>query len=166
MTSWAPVTTAVQMLGALRRQGWNGWYIHNHSAEAEDTLRQLKDPKLVMSPEYAFSVEKLPVFAEIEAAAKKYGVNMPVDTLSLGWASGMMLEAALKQCGRPAAARSSSRRCITSACRPRASIRIRSVDQGQPHRAASFTAYAWDRKIGSVKRITDWAASRAATSRR
>ena len=31
VTSWAPVTTAVQMLGALRRQGWNGWYIHNHS---------------------------------------------------------------------------------------------------------------------------------------
>ena len=81
VTSWAPVTTAVQMLGALRRQGWNGWYIHNHSAEAEDTLRQLKDPKLIMSPEYAFSVEKLPVFAEIEAAAKKYGVNLPVDTL-------------------------------------------------------------------------------------
>ena len=70
------------MLGALRRQGWNGWYVHNHSAEAEDTLRQLKDPKLVMSPEYAFSVEKLPVFAEIEAAAKKYGVNMPVDKLT------------------------------------------------------------------------------------
>jgi hypothetical protein len=37
VTSWAPVTTAVQMLAALRRQGWNGWYIHNHSAEAEDT---------------------------------------------------------------------------------------------------------------------------------
>ena len=55
----------------------------------------------MMSPEYAFSVEKLPVFAEIEAAAKKYGVNLPVDTLTLGWASGMMLEAALKQCGMP-----------------------------------------------------------------
>ena len=52
-----------------------------------------------MSPEYAFSVDKLPVFSEIEAAAKKYGVNLPVDTLTLGWASGMMLEAALKQCG-------------------------------------------------------------------
>ena len=62
VTSWAPVTTAVQMLGALRRQGWQGWFVHNHSAEAEDTLRQLKDPKLVMSPEYAFTVEKLPVF--------------------------------------------------------------------------------------------------------
>ena len=69
------------------------------AADAEDTLRQLKDPKLVMSPEYAFSVEKLPIFEEIEAAAKKYGVNMPVDKLSLGWASGMVLEAALKKCG-------------------------------------------------------------------
>ena len=74
-TSYAPVTTTVQMLGALRRQGWNGWYVHNHSSDAEDTVRQLKDPKLVMSPEYAFTVEKLPIFDEIGAAAKKYDVN-------------------------------------------------------------------------------------------
>ena len=66
------MTTTVQMLGALRRQDWKGWYMHNHSAEAEDTLRQLIDPKLMMSPEYAFTVNKLPVFAEIEATGKKY----------------------------------------------------------------------------------------------
>src|SRR5207302_894936 len=78
-TSYAPVSTTVQMLGALRRQGWNGWYVHNHSSDAEDTMRQLKDPKLVMSPEYAFSVEKLPIFDAIGAAAKKYEVSLPVD---------------------------------------------------------------------------------------
>jgi ABC-type branched-subunit amino acid transport system substrate-binding protein len=159
VTSWAPVTTAVQMLGALRRQGWNGWYVHNHSAEAEDTLRQLKDPKLVMSPEYAFSVEKLPVFAEIEAAAKKYGVNVPVDTLSLGWASGMMLEAALKQCGLPC-----SHEKLLDALH---NIHVQTAGiypdpihwtKDNHTRAASFTAYAWDPKTQSVKRITDWAA--------
>lgn len=54
-----------------------------------------------MSPEHAFTVEKLPIFAEIEPAAKKYGVNLPMDTLSLGWASGMVLEEALRKCGSP-----------------------------------------------------------------
>ena len=123
------------MLGALRRQGWNGWYVHNHSADAEDTLRQLKDPKLVMSPEYAFTVEKLPVFAEIEAAAKKYGVNLPVDTLSLGWASGMMLEAALKQCGSPMHPREAGSTSLNRPQRPDRGHLSRSgqVDEGRPY---------------------------------
>lgn len=157
VTSWAPVTTAVQMLGALRRQGWNGWYIHNHSAEAEDTLRQLKDPKLVMSPEYAFTVEKLPVFAEIEAAAKKYGVSVPVDTLLLGWASGMMLESALKQCGS-SCTREKLLDVLNGLSVETAGIYPDPVKwtKDDHTRPASFTAYAWDPKTQSVKRITEW----------
>lgn len=158
VTSWAPVTTAVQMLGALRRQGWNGWFIHNHSGDAEDTLRQLKDPKLVMSPEYAFTIEKLPVFAEIEAAAKKYGVSLPVDTLSLGWASGMVLEEALKKCGSPC-----TREKLVDALN-NISVQTAGIypdpvkwTKDDHTRPASFTAYAWDPKTSSVKRITDWA---------
>lgn len=162
VTSWAPVTTAVQILGALRRQGWNGWFIHNHSAEAEDTLRQLKDPKLVMSPEYAFSVDKLPVFTEIEAAAKKYGVNLPVDTLTLGWASGMMLEAALRQCGMPCSREKllavlNTANVETAGIYPDA-VKWTKEDHTRP---ASFTAYAWDPKSSSVKRITEWSKVKA-----
>jgi ABC-type branched-subunit amino acid transport system substrate-binding protein len=157
VTSWSPVTTAVQMLAALRRQGWTGWYVHNHSAEAEDTLRQLKDPKLVMSPEYAFTVDKLPVFAEIEAAAKKYGVTVPVDTLTLGWASGMMLEAALKECGAGCTRESlvaalHKVRVDTSRIYPDP-ISWTPEDHTRP---ASFSAYAWDPKLQTVKRITEW----------
>jgi branched-chain amino acid transport system substrate-binding protein len=157
-TSYAPVTTTVQMLGALRRQGWKGWYVHNHSSDAEDTMRQLKDPKLVMSPEYAFSVEKLPIFDEIGAAAKKYEVNLPVDKLSLGWASGMILEAALKKCGTGC-----TKEKLLDA------LNGLSVETGgiypdpvswtkdDHRRPASFVAYVWDEKSQAVKRISEWA---------
>lgn len=157
VTSWAPVTTAVQMLGALRRQGWQGWFIHNHSAEAEDTLRKLKDPKLVMSPEYAFTVEKLPVFADIEAAAKKYDVKLPLDTLALGWASGMVLEQALKQCGK-GCTREKLTNVLNGISVKTAGIYPDPVQWSKSDhtRPASFTAYAWDNKSQSVKRITEW----------
>lgn len=156
-TSYAPVTTTVQMLGALRRQGWNGWYVHNHSSDAEDTVRQLKDPKLVMSPEYAFTVDKLPVFDEIGATAKKYDVNLPVDKLTLGWASGMILEAALKKCGAGC-----TREKLLDA------LNGLSVETGgiypdpvawtkdDHRRPASFVAYAWDEKTQLIKRISEW----------
>ena len=157
-TSYAPVSTTVNMLGALRRQGWNGWYIHNHSSDAEDTLRQLKDPKLVMSPEYAFTVEKLPIFAEIGAAATKYEVNLPVDKLTLGWASGMVLEAALKKCGTGCTKEKLLDALIglnvqTGGIYPDP-INWTKDDHRRP---ASFVAYVWDEKSQSIKRITEWA---------
>src|SRR5262245_20612331 len=157
-TSYAPVSTTVQMLGALRRQGWNGWYVHNHSSDAEDTLRQLKDPKLVMSPEYAFTVEKLPIFDAIAAAAKKYDGNLPVDKLTLGWASGMVLEAALKKCGDGCSKEKLLESLVglnvqTGGIYPDP-INWTKQDHRRP---ASFIAYAWDEKSQSVKRISEWA---------
>lgn len=162
VTSWSPVTTAVQMLGALRRQGWTGWYIHNHSAEAEETLRQLKDPKLVMSPEYAFSVEKLPVFDEMQAAAKKFGVTVAADSLALGWASGMVLEAALKECGANCT-RDSLAEALLKINVQTAGIYPDPVrwTKDSHIREASFTAYVWDPATQSVKRITDWSRVKA-----
>jgi len=156
--SYAPVSTTVQMLGALRRQGWNGWYVHNHSSDAEDTLRQLKDPKLVMSPEYAFTVERLPIFEEIGAAAKKYDVNLPVDKLTLGWASGMVLEAALKKCGA-GCTREKLLDSLVGLNVQTGGIYPDPINwtKDDHRRPASFVAYVWDDKSQSVKRITEWA---------
>jgi branched-chain amino acid transport system substrate-binding protein len=157
-TSYAPVSTTVQMLGALRRQGWNGWYVHNHSSDAEDTLRQLKDPKLVMSPEYAFTVEKLPILDEIAAAAKKYDVNLPVDKLTLGWASGMVLEAALKKCGT-GCTRDKLAEALVGLNVQTGGIYPDPINwtKDDHRRPASFVAYAWDEKSQSIKRISEWA---------
>jgi len=157
-TSYAPVSTTVNMLGALRRQGWNGWYVHNHSSDAEDMLRQLKDPKLVMSPEYSFTVEKLQIFEEIGAAAKKYDVNLPVDKLTLGWASGMVLEAALKKCGE-GCTREKLLDSLVGLNVQTGGIYPDPINwtKDDHRRPASFVAYVWDEKSQSVKRITEWA---------
>ena len=92
-----------------------------------------------MSPEYAFSVDKLPVFTEIEAAAKKYGVNLPVDTLTLGWASGMMLEAALKQCGMPCSTGEAVGGAQHGQCRDRGHLsRCGEMDEGGSYAAGEL----------------------------
>jgi branched-chain amino acid transport system substrate-binding protein len=156
-TSYAPVSTMVQMLGALRRQSWNGRYVHNHSSDAEDTLRQLKDAKLVMSPEYAFTVEKLPIFDEIGAAAKKYDVNLPIDKLTLGWASGMVLEAALLKCGA-GCTKEKLLDSLTGLNVQTGGIYPDPINwtNDDHRRPASFVAYAWDEKLQSIKRISEW----------
>lgn len=158
-TSYAPVTTAVQVLGALRRQGWDGWYVHNTSAEAEDTLRQLKDPKFVMLPAHGFSVDKLPVYRDIEAAVKKYGgVKSPVDMLAAGWAGGMVIHAALGECGWPC----DRAKLLQSMYK----IRVDSkgtfrhpIEWTRDNHAlrSAFAAYVWDSKTQSVRRLTEWA---------
>jgi hypothetical protein len=111
-----------------------------------------------MSPEYAFTVEKLPIFDEIAAAAKKYDVNLPVDKLTLGWASGMVLEAALKKCGDGC----TKEKLLESLV----GLNVQTGDiypdpinwtKDDHRRPASFVAYVWDEKSQSIKRITEWA---------
>lgn len=157
VTSWAPVVTAVQVLGALRRQGWDGWYVHNHSAEAEDTLRKLKDPKLVISPEYSFSVEKAPAYAQIETAAKKYGVTTPVDMMPLGWAGGMILEAGLRKCGT-GCTREKLAEVLNTISVETAGVYPSPVawTKTDHTRTANFTAYVWDNASQAPKRITNF----------
>lgn len=159
VTSWSPVTTAVQVLGALRRQGWDGWYVHNTSAEAEDTLRQLKDPKFIMSPEHGFTVDKLPVYTDIDAAVKKYGgVKSPIDMLAAGWAGGMAIHAALRECGWPC----DKAKLLEAMYKVKVDTKgvfrhpIGWTKENHAHRSA-FTAYVWDPKAQAVRRITEWA---------
>jgi hypothetical protein len=112
----------------------------------------------VMSPEYAFTVEKLPIFEEIGAAAKKYGVNLPVDKLTLGWASGMVLEAALKACGT-GCTREKLLESLVGLNVQTGGIYPDPISwtKDDHRRPASFVAYAWDEMSQSVKRITEWA---------
>jgi ABC-type branched-subunit amino acid transport system substrate-binding protein len=164
VTSWAPVTTAVQMLGALRRQGWDGWYVHNTSAEAEDTLRRLKDPKFVMSPEHGFTVDKLPVYDDIRAAVKKYGAQSPIDMLSAGWAGGMLIEAALRECGWPCDSAKLHQALYRVEVDTRGAFQnpFRWTRDDHRHRAA-FTAYVWDPKANDLRRMAEWTTVTAGT---
>ena len=77
--------------------------------------------------------------------------------MSLGWASGMILEAALKKCGS-----SCTREKLVEALNG-LSVKTDGIypdavawTKSDHRRPASFTAYAWDPKTQSVKRITEW----------
>ena len=82
--------------------------------------------------------------------------------MSLGWASGMILEAALKQCGAGCTKEKlvdtlNSLSVQTASIYPDA-VKWSKDDHTRP---ASFTAYAWDAKTQAVKRITDWSRVKA-----
>lgn len=158
VTSWSPLTTAVQVLGALRRQGWDGWYVHNTSAEAEDTLRQLKDPKFVMSPEHGFTVDNLPVYAEIDAAVKKYGIKQPIDMLAAGWTGGQVIHAALEACGWPCDRAKLQEAMYKIKVDSKGTFRnpVQWTPANHAHKPA-YTAYVWDPQAQAVKRLTEWA---------
>jgi branched-chain amino acid transport system substrate-binding protein len=97
----APLEVGIGIFGALTKLGWNGKYVLGASPTAEQELLRMRHPDLYVQASYAFMADNLPVFRDIEAAAKKSAVANPPDTLGVGWVAGMAVEESLKLCGWP-----------------------------------------------------------------
>ena len=149
--------TGAPLLEALRRQGWQGSYIHV-AMVFEDELSRLKDSRLYLYSPRAFFAEDLPVHREIREAAQQYNAAFPATQLSGGWIMGMIAEESFRRCGWPC---------------PRG--RLLEVMQGlevdtqgltafpirwtpQDHFGpVAYRVYRWDSAQGKVVRIGDWA---------
>jgi ABC-type branched-subunit amino acid transport system substrate-binding protein len=101
--SWAPWVTQVRTLEALRKLGWQGNYIAWAHLESEGELKRLKDGNLFVIGANTLFQENLPVHQEITEAAKKANAPYPPEQMTEGWIAGMVIEAALKSAGWPAA---------------------------------------------------------------
>jgi len=155
---WAPFNFGVALFGSLTRLGWKGNYLATASPTAEmDTIKFAQENFYVV-PSYTFAVEGLPIFKEMGDAAKKYGASYSVDSLSLGWVGGMVLEDALKRCGWPCSAEK-FRTSLEGVRVDTQGIYGGLVDWSPTNHvrsAAYYKVYRWDAAQKRIVRVKDW----------
>lgn len=158
IVTWAPISLSVQMAKALRSLGWDGFYLAASSADAEQVLRTLKDSKFGVYTSHAFTVEALPVFEEMRAAASRFGVKEPIENMTGGWVSGMVLEAALRKCGA-ACDRDRLRQALdglnvdTKGLYP---APLQWTKDNHIRSRLAYTVYVWNPQKGAVERLEPW----------
>ena len=155
---WAPLTVGVAMFSSLTKLNWAGNYLAIASPTAEaDTIKFAQSNFYVM-PSYTFTAEPLPVFKEIADAGKKYGATYGADSLSLGWVGGMIIEDALKRCGRNCNAEQ-FRNALETVNVDTQGIYGGPVDWTKSNHmrsAAHYKVYRWDNAQKRVVRVRDW----------
>jgi ABC-type branched-subunit amino acid transport system substrate-binding protein len=158
--SWAPWVTQVRTLEALRRLGWEGDYIAWSHLEAEGELARLKDGRFYVVGANALFQDELPIHKEIAEAAKKAGVQYPVQQMAEGWIAGMVIEAALKAAGWPAspeklATAMSSLKVDTKGLRGGP---IEWTRDNHFRTRQYYRVYRWDPAKAAIVRVKDWVA--------
>jgi branched-chain amino acid transport system substrate-binding protein len=156
--SWSPWVTQIKTFEALRRLGWDGSYLAYAHIEAEGELARLNDGKFFVFGANAFFQDNLPVHQEIRAAAEQAKSSRPVNQLTEGWLSGLVLEAALAKTAWP-----------PTPDKLRASLDNLTVDtkglRGGPivwtkenhfRTRQYYRVYGWDSGKKSVTLVKDW----------
>jgi ABC-type branched-subunit amino acid transport system substrate-binding protein len=158
--SWAPWVTQVRTLEALRRLDWKGDYIAWAHIEAEGELARLKDGSFFVIGANALFQDRLPIHAQIAAAANNAHAQYPAQQMTEGWVAGMVIEAALKKAGSP-----------TTPDRLAAAMASLTVDtqglRGGPiewtkenhfRTRQYYRVYTWDAAKGAIAKVRDWTA--------
>jgi ABC-type branched-subunit amino acid transport system substrate-binding protein len=100
-TGGAPEEATLALFQALLRQGWRGTWVGDPPLGYDDNLERLKSDQFVTFFAVYPLAERKPFHAELEAAAREFGSAFPVPRLMYGWALGVLVETALRQCGWP-----------------------------------------------------------------
>lgn len=158
--SWAPWVTQVRTLEALRRLGWEGDYIAWSHLEAEGELARLKDGKFYVIGANSLFQDDLPIHKEIAEAVKKAGTQYPAQQMAEGWIAGMVIEAALKATGWPAAPEKLAAAMGKLKVDTRG-LRGGSIEWTRDNHFRTrqyYRVYRWDPGKGAIVRVKDWTA--------
>jgi ABC-type branched-subunit amino acid transport system substrate-binding protein len=100
-TGGAPEEATLALFQALLRQGWRGTWVGDPPLGYDDIMERFKSDQFVTFFGAYPLAERKPFHAELEAAAREFGSAFPLPRLMYGWAVGVMVESALRQCGWP-----------------------------------------------------------------
>lgn len=96
---------SAQMVGlgdALGEIGWDGLYMAAGNIPGMIAgVEKSKAPSFYVFDWFGVPDDTVPVFQDISQGAEKYGAKSPIADLRWGWAIGLTLTKALKQCGFP-----------------------------------------------------------------
>lgn len=158
VTHWAPFDVGTGLFTALTRQGWEGYYLATASPLAEVDTERFAQPNFLVIPTYAFTVDGLPVFAEIEAALATYGASYPPSGASLGWVAGLTVEQALTRCGWPCD-RQKLRDSMEGVDVDTQGLYGGPIDWSATNHvrsAAFYKVYRWDAAQNRIVQVRDW----------
>lgn len=97
---WGPWDqTCAPVIEALRRQGWQGYYVVPGLTVSESEGLRLKDPKTYIVRGFSMSFEE--GAAPLREAQAQFGSPFSADRLIGGWVAGIILATALERCGWP-----------------------------------------------------------------
>jgi len=100
-TGGAPEEATLALFEAMVKQGWKGTWVGDAPLGYDDNLERLKSDQFVAFFGAHPFADNLPIHREIIEAARKYGASQPPTRMIHGWTLGMIVEAALRQCGWP-----------------------------------------------------------------
>ncbi len=156
--SWAPWVTQVKTFQALRKQGWTGKVVAYAHLNAEEELKRIKDPGLIVYGANALFQENLPIHEEIRKAHAKSGSKYPATFFAEGWIAGMTVEGIFRNVGWPA-----TREKVVAALN-KVDVDLKGLRGGPMTWTKDnhfrlrhyYRVYRWDDSKGAIVRVQDW----------
>ncbi len=156
--AWAPWITQLRTYEALRGLRWQGGFVTWAHQEAEDELKQRKDPQLYVIGANALFQDGLPVQKEIATAVAQAKSEYPANQMTEGWIGGLVIDAALKQAGSPVTP------ATLTAAMENLKVDVKGL-RGGPiewtkdnhyRLRQSYRIYKWDAAKGQIVLAKDW----------
>jgi branched-chain amino acid transport system substrate-binding protein len=155
---WAPFDVGQGTFTALLRRGWQGSYLATAAPTAEVDTTRFAQRNFYVIPTYTFTVESLPVFAEITQALNSSGATYSVEAAASGWVAGLVVEQALRGCGWPCD-RDRLRVAMEHVTVDTKGLFGGVIDWSPTNHcrsAAYYKVYAWDEAQKKIVRVRDW----------
>jgi ABC-type branched-subunit amino acid transport system substrate-binding protein len=153
--------TGGPLLEALRRQGWQGYFLGPPLAIVQQEMVRLKDDRFFTAVPLAGAADDVSPIRDLMQAHQQFGAPFPPERLTWGWFAGMVVSEALSRCGWPcdgkALATVLAGLKVDTLGLTGAPLTFSSADHaGSP---TMFKVYGWDRATQRLVTALDWRVS-------